>query len=235
MDMKSTQNYLASQGIGLVGVLDCQALPADVLTALQKSVDVARYARLVVFANTGGSIWHRMGASATTSTDPLNEFSIQITQAYCNQFLASHQMTLLYPGEEHMVPLQQVGIALGWGKPSPLGIGIHPIHGLWWAFRSAFLTTAELEVSQPAPNSHPCDSCANTPCVAACPAKAVQTDAPLSIERCFTFRHKPNSPCQARCLARRACPVGAADQYEELMERHVYLTSMSAVKAYVKG
>ena len=110
---------------------------------------------------------------------------------------------------------------LGWAVmsgpvwPSRLGIHIHSEYGLWHAFRFALLFRQPL-ADLPAPDTdvRPCDRCATSPCLSACPADAF-SDGGYDVERCYRFLDSnPVARCHTEgCLARGSCPVGAGYRY----------------------
>ena len=62
--------------------------------------------------------------------------------------------------------------AAGAGHVSPLGLNIHPTYGLWHAYRAALLFPVEFDIAQQSPGAHPCETCADKPCLTACPVDA---------------------------------------------------------------
>src|SRR5262249_25101276 len=95
--------------------------------------------------------------------------------------------------------------------PSRLGLDIHETFGPWFAYRGVFLTAQEIPETDFAEFTSPCESCAEKPCVDACPPRAVgQT---FDVKTFGDFRFSGNSPCADRCLARAKCPVGAEHRY----------------------
>jgi hypothetical protein len=105
--------------------------------------------------------------------------------------------------------------------PSPLGILIHPRFGLWHGYRAALVFTERLPLSPPEDvASSPCASCAEKPCLGACPVSAF---SPAKYDVAACARHlvaEPASAClSGACLARRACPVGQEYIYPEEQRR----------------
>lgn len=99
--------------------------------------------------------------------------------------------------------------------PSPLGLLIHPDWGLWHSYRGALAFGERLELPPSDRRPSPCESCAEKPCLSACPVGAFvpgQYDVPA----CKAHLRAPaGSDCmEAGCRARRACPVGAETRYE---------------------
>ncbi|TVQ58088.1 MAG: ferredoxin [Rhodobacteraceae bacterium] len=95
-----------------------------------------------------------------------------------------------------------------WG--SKLGMLIHAERGVWVSFRGALALPERLALPSRAAVERPCDPCP-APCRAACPVSAF-TDAGYDAAACRAHLDRPEgAPCrEGGCLARRACPVGAA-------------------------
>ena len=167
-------------------------------------------------------------------TDPIDSFSEQLTRAFWARFLPRAECRLIYPGADS-VPLQRIGELLGWGQVSPLGIGISQEYGLWFAYRTAFLTSAKLPLSPVRRQQSPCESCVDKPCIRHCPASAVEFRSAFDISACFKFRLGTDSPCVDKCAARLACPVGTEHRYPSSMMRYIYRFSMRTVRDYQNG
>ena len=223
---------LAEQGLNLFATLDCNTLPEAVSEPMSASIDLGSYSRLVVLGNTGSRFWHALQSAGMPSSDPMDNFSKSVTERFLKTVLADARNELVFP-THHIVPLQRIGALIGWGEVSPLGVGISEKHGLWFAYRSAFVTSAELPVSDMPQQNMPCRDCEDKPCISACPASAVDTSATFDVDGCFRFRAAKNSPCIDRCRSREACPVGAESRYPREMITYIYNTSMKTVRRYV--
>jgi len=99
--------------------------------------------------------------------------------------------------------------------PSPLGIAIHPDHGLWHAYRGALLLAPRLALPPRDARPAPCASCDTRSCLSACPVAAFAEPpaaggARYDAARCAAHVAAPaGAACREQgCLARRACPVG---------------------------
>ena len=109
-----------------------------------------------------------------------------------------------------VIPFQRLGRAVGLGASSPLGLQIHPTFGAWWAYRALVVVDAALP--RAAPLSDGCAGCP-APCVAACPASAVQL-AGFSVPACHARRLEAE-PCRLSCAARHACIRGPEHRYSD--------------------
>ena len=99
--------------------------------------------------------------------------------------------------------------------PSEIGMMIHPEFGLWRAWRGAlaFDRIMDLPPRDDAPS--PCETCAEKPCLSACPVNAMRGGGSYDVATCIThIRTDAGKDCMSGgCLARRACPVGKSYQY----------------------
>ncbi len=94
--------------------------------------------------------------------------------------------------------------------PSPIGLLIHPEHGLWHSYRGALAFSDRLPLSARSDRPSPCATCAEKPCLTACPVSAFSL-AGYDVAACGAHLHTPaGGDCMTGgCRARRACPVGA--------------------------
>jgi hypothetical protein len=93
-------------------------------------------------------------------------------------------------------------------SPSPLGLFIHPVFGLWHAYRAALVFAEELDPPPRVEIASPCETCADKPCLTACPVGAF-TAKGYDVPRCASFLEtEAGEDCMENaCRARRACPV----------------------------
>lgn len=122
----------------------------------------------------------------------------------------------LFPfGGPPWLPFQRWAVRAGSGAASPLRILIHPEYGLWQAYRGAIAFADRLALPEPDRRPCPCDSCAEQPCLSACPVGAF---TPEGYDAAGCRRHVASAAgvaCrEGGCLARRACPVGREHTYE---------------------
>jgi hypothetical protein len=97
---------------------------------------------------------------------------------------------------------------------SPIGILIHADFGLWNVYRGALLFHERLTLPSLPASASPCDSCAEKPCLTACPADAFTPEG-FDMHACVGHveSRKGKACATGGCLARRACPVGRAHAY----------------------
>lgn len=169
---------------------------------------------LLLAGNVGSSLWASFAASpehADGLPDPLDRWSRRVGEGVAARVGAR----ALYPfgGPPHH-PFQRWARRAEALSSSPLGLLIHPDHGLWHAYRFALLFAAVPDGLLPAvPRPAPCATCADQPCLSACPAAAFDQPDPPAACVAHLRRHEGAQCMSAGCLARRACPHGHAGQY----------------------
>ena len=224
--------FLADAGLNLCAVLDCAALPAGVATTMTAAgIPLAGYSRLVLTGHGGGRFWEKLKEFGWHTADPVDHYSLVVMQQFIDDYLKAPPVLLIYPAE-YLLPLQQLGELAGWSQPSPLGLGINPEYGLWFAYRTAFLTNYQLPVTQSPASQSPCATCADKPCINTCPAGAVQSPGRFDVYACATFRLATDSACADRCLARTACPIGAEHRYTLEQVQYHYRYSLTEIREY---
>lgn len=126
-------------------------------------------------------------------------------------------MVALYPFGERVWPFQRWAMAATGMQQSPLGILIHPDHGLWQAFRAVLVCNGRVSLSTVEKSIHPCDACADKPCLRACPVSAF-SEGSFDVSRCRQHLSSEDEPdCMALgCRARAACPVGIPYPEEQI-------------------
>jgi len=118
------------------------------------------------------------------------------------------------PSDKPYLPFQQWAMRAERLRPSPLGVLMHPTYGLWHAYRGALLFDVELELPEVHAPIHLCDTCAEKPCMKACPVDAY-SPAGFAHRECLAHvRGTDGGACRSGgCLDRNACAYGAAFRY----------------------
>ena len=169
----------------------------------------------------GAAHWASFSASsffADGLPDPLDRWS----QAIGDELAARWGGVALYPfsGPPYW-PFQQWASRAEPLQNSPLMLRIDPVYGLWHAYRFALALPGSPPASVAAPVGPApsglgslCLQCDGQPCLQACPVSAFD-GASYRVETCLGWLQEAGGePCmQQGCLARRACPVGAAYRY----------------------
>jgi hypothetical protein len=169
---------------------------------------------LLLVGNVGGAMWPAFSAApefADGARHPLDRWTRRILDA------AAHELgaTALYAfGGPPYLPFQRWAGAAEGLQPSPLGVLIHPDYGLWHAYRGALSLAARLDLPPRDARPRPCDSCAERPCLSACPVAAFQ---PSGYDVAGCRQHVASTAGAAcrdeGCRARLACPIGRAHAY----------------------
>lgn len=227
--------FLAQAGLNLFAVFAIDRLPSQLTTAVAANIPLHQYQRLVLLGHGGQTMWQQLQASQPPATDPVDTYSIQLAQQFIDMYLDAAPSRLLYPtADPYLLPLTQLGELAGWSRPTPLGLGIHPDFGLWFAYRAAFLTSAALQPTAPISNpdaAYACQQCQAKPCIRQCPAQAVQRHQ-FHLAACVDYRLAPQSACADRCLARMACPEAPAHRYSLAQIQYHYQQSLDTIRAY---
>jgi len=172
-------------------------------------------ATLVMVGNAGPAMWRALAAAQAGADDgsanPLDDWVHAILTGVATQFDAIP----LFPfGGPPFLPFQRWAQRAEPVHPSPLGVLIHPDHGLWHAYRGALAFEQKLDLPARAAQPRPCDTCADKPCLSACPVDAFG-GAGYDVPTCVAHISKTaGADCmELGCRARRACPVGRDHVY----------------------
>lgn len=223
---------LATRGFLAQAVFDLARVAPDVTAALPDRWQRRPGARLVLLGQAGRLLWDQMVAEGIAGPDPCDEYSRRTVERWLATTHPDADHEIVYPGAARL-PLVRLAGEAGWGRPSPLGLTIDPHYGPWIAHRIAFVTDAPLEPTVRVARPHPCDSCPDRPCVAACPVGAVDAVDGLDLDACAAHRVAPRSSCELRCLAREACPVGAEHRYGDEQMRHHYGAGLASIREHM--
>jgi len=224
---------LSDHGLLLRGVLAMDSLPDSIRAVIAGGgPELLDHRQLLVFGHAGPRMWRALREAEPepwTSPNPVDDFSLATVRAHLEDELGVRRWVALYPGPT-MVPLQELGALLGWHQPSPLLVGISQAFGTWFAYRAVVVADTALPLTPAAsPQTSPCDTCVEKPCLSACLGAALTTGT-LSIDRCVSFRTSEASPCALRCPAREACPVGAQHRYDSDQIRYHYGVSLTTIR-----
>lgn len=213
---------LDAAGLNRQHIFDLADLPTGIATTLG---DTTGFRQLILIGHGGRRLWERVCAERSVSEHPIDEFVVRTVTAWFGAVAPGRALRIVYPGPTP-VGLQQLGLLAGWHHPAPFMVGVDAEWGPWWAYRAAVLADTGFRASQPVDRDSPCLACASRPCIAACPAGAMD-DGDFALATCLAFRRRAASPCALTCLARLACPVGAEHRYDPAQLAHSYGQSLA--------
>ncbi|MCR6629963.1 MAG: DUF559 domain-containing protein [Magnetospirillum sp.] len=161
----------------------------------------------ILIGTAGSAFWPHFQAARRDEVDPLDNWSRRVIGEVAARFGARP----LFPQDgPPFLPFQRWAMAAGPVYPSPMGVLVHPEYGLWHSYRGALEFPAPIDLPARADAANPCESCADKPCVAACPVGAA---APYDVPRCKAHL-EAGGRCRAiGCLPRHACPLGQGHAY----------------------
>jgi len=212
---------LGARGLDVTWPLDAAAFDgacAPVAPALRLAALLpgGRAALVVASGRAFFDAFARARDPADTAPNPLDRHAravvVEAARAALDPLGVAHAELFPFLGGDGgvVIPFQRLGRAAGLAASSPLGLQIHPTYGAWWAYRA--LVVVDVDLPPGAPLSDGCAGCP-APCVAACPASAVQR-AGFSIPACHA-RRLTAEPCHLSCAARIACIRGPEHRYSD--------------------
>jgi len=213
-DIAFVQEELQRHGLTLRGGFDLdegEALPGD---------PSGRFRSVLLVGNVGGAMWPHFqrwrSDMAGDALHPLDDWSRSLVEACAADCGAS----AVFPSDRPFMPFQQWAIRAEGLQASPLGILMHPKYGLWHAYRAALLFDYPLGCVSAETPDHPCDGCAERPCLSACPVGAHSTagyDYPGCLDH---IRSADSGSCMpSGCRDRNACPQASEWRYPSEMQR----------------
>lgn len=170
---------------------------------------------LVMVGNAGPAMWDVFARLRDRYADQMNPLDAWITDTV-GEVARNVGAEALFPfGGPPYLPFQRWARRAGPVHPSPVGVLVHPDFGLWHAYRAALAFAEQLEL--PAPDRRParCETCADKPCLSACPVGAFDGDG-YDVPACVGhITEADTGDCMGRgCAARDACPIGRDYIYE---------------------
>lgn len=166
---------------------------------------------LLMIGNIGGDFWPAFEAGRRDEPDPLDGWVKRVV----DPMAATLGARACHPNDRPYQPFQRWAQRIEAVHGSPLGILIHPVYGLWHAYRAALIFAEPIDgLPKPDGQPSPCDTCVDRPCLSSCPVGAF-TAAGLAPETCAGHLRGHRLPnCMADgCAARAACPVGGEFRY----------------------
>ncbi len=181
------------------------------LPAVPVLPDGAACRSVIVIGNVGGTMWPAFRSTGAGGADPLDAWTRSTLAPIAERLGAA----FVHPSDEPFQPFQRwAGLADDVWQ-SPIGLLVHPEHGLWHAYRGAFLFADEVVgLPRVGLRENPCLTCEDQPCLSTCPVDAFSPGA-YDHERCRGHVRSGAEPvCLTDgCAARRACPVNRDGYY----------------------
>ena len=117
-------------------------------------------------------------------------------------------------------PFQSWALRSGAAWQSPVRLLVHSWQGLMVSYRGAIALREKMALPKPDPHS-PCETCADKPCLTACPVGALGAQG-YDVPACHSYLDRAEgADCMTGgCHVRRACPVSQA--YARLPEQSAY-------------
>lgn len=170
----------------------------------------------ILVGNVGSDIWKLFGSQYDDwiEPDPLDEWTRKHLLRLADEF----DCKVVFPFEgPPFAPFQKWAMKADAVFPSPVGPLIHPIYGLWHAYRGAFVFKGAIKQLPPRPQlKSPCESCSKKPCLRVCPVQAYDGES-YNVPKCMDYLSlNIDSECMdVGCIARRACPIGQKFAYHK--------------------
>jgi len=173
---------------------------------------------LVLLGPLEPGFWDRITTSPEfAQPDPVDHWSTRVIGDIATDLDA----TALFPfGGPPYQPFVSWALACGRVWQSPVSLMIHDDAGLFLSFRGALAFAERLDLPALVGNS-PCETCADKPCLTACPANALTPES-YNVPTCHAWLdEKRGKTClEGGCLVRRACPV--SQSYGRLAEQSAH-------------
>ncbi|MCT4656087.1 MAG: hypothetical protein N4A65_09785 [Cohaesibacter sp.] len=217
--LEELDRQIAPLGLYQLGAFHCSQDDQVFLS----SIGLETVQTIVLVGNVGSSHWQAVKASGDhlppdPKQHPMNKWSQQVLGPIAERLACK----IVYPFKgPPFFPFVRWGLQTAEIFQSPLGMGLHARHGIFHAYRGAFLfeekhnfETGKQEMGKEEVAAlSPCDGCAEKPCLSACPVDAFNAGM-YDYQSCRAHvGGNPESPCWQGCLARRACPVGQNNHY----------------------
>ncbi|MEJ8573064.1 hypothetical protein [Microbaculum marinum] len=165
---------------------------------------------ILLVGNAGPDLWDHFGPHSDAGSDPLDRWTREVAEPIAAEFDAR----AVFPFDKPPLPFQRWAMRAEPVHSSPLGILIHPDHGLWHAYRAALMFAEAIDLPPADDRPSPCEACADRPCLTGCPVGAFSA-AGYDVAACASYLKSPaGQVClETGCQARNACPVASDRGY----------------------
>ncbi len=184
-----------------------------------------RPATIVLAGNAGPAMWRAFERERRDEADPLDSWTRRVLE----RIAAKLGATALFPfAGPPWLPFQRWAMRAEAAFASPIGLLIHPDHGLWHAYRGALAFRERLALPGRDARGRPCDDCPDKPCLTSCPVgaftapKGADSHDYFCIPACVGYlKEEAGKDCLNQgCKARRSCPIGKSSYYGEAQATH---------------
>lgn len=167
---------------------------------------------VVLIGNAGPDMWRQFSTHMPDGPNPLDTWTRQTLDPVAAKF--GGRAVYPFDGPPYF-PFQRWAMQADDVSPSPIGPLVHPLYGMWHAYRAAILFEDRLETPDTERTPSPCLTCAEKPCINTCPVSAFAPDH-YEVAACRAhIAVEAGADClQNACMARRACPIGQDYIYE---------------------
>ncbi|HUF44805.1 MAG TPA: hypothetical protein VMN43_05640 [Aestuariivirgaceae bacterium] len=188
-------------------------------------------ATALLVGNAGPAMFARFAAECDPTRDSTRDRLDDWCRDVLGRLAARVGAGIHFPFDAPPLPFPTWARRANAGHASPLGLNVHPRYGLWQAYRALLTFARRLPLAPAELGPHPCHSCADRPCLTACPVGAFK-DPGYDVEACARHigSHDGEECLSGGCLARRACPVGRAYAYEPRQARF-HMTAFLAARS----
>lgn len=165
---------------------------------------------LILVGNVGAGLWPVFAPHIDGERHPMDRW----TRTTVGEIAKAFDARAVFPFDSPPLPFQRWALRCEPVRPSPLGILMHPDHGLWHAYRAALLVAEVIDLPAIEDRQSPCETCTDKPCLATCPVGAF-TGTGYDLAACAGHLDSPEGrDCLDNgCRARAACPVAADRAY----------------------
>ena len=165
---------------------------------------------VILVGNAGPDMFRRFAQERDYRNSKIDDW----TRDVIGGLAADLSAKAVFPFDTPPLPFLAWARRAGAGHVSPLGLNIHPTYGLWHAFRAALLFPVAFDLPMQSAGAHPCETCADKPCLSACPVNAFNGST-YDVAACAGHLETAAvEDCMSGgCLARHACPVGRGFAY----------------------
>ncbi|MBC7714234.1 MAG: hypothetical protein H7177_12900 [Rhizobacter sp.] len=149
-------------------------LPENIFTF----TDDQKKKTLILIGNGGKTLWEKIPDFSVQN--PIDDFSISQMKWFGENILKS-DIEILFPDDNQLIPLQQLGRFFNLSHQSPLGIDISNEFGLWFAFRGIMLTDKTIPLKIKPVSTFPCESCIDKLCLTTTEINDARLKCPIKI------------------------------------------------------